>query len=83
MLRPENSKRRVDNLGRITLPKSLRARFYLNEGDEMELFTMDYEGRPYVCLTPAVGVDPKYLAAKEVLEELGAELPFELQEKLK
>lgn len=80
MLRPENSNRRIDNLGRITLPKGLRDRFDLLEGVDMELYTMEMDGKIYICLTKAedAGVARKRIAA-EVLRELGFEVPAELE----
>ena len=34
---PENTSRKIDSLGRITLPKGLRDRLFLVEGTELEL----------------------------------------------
>lgn len=81
-LRPENARRRLDSLGRITLPKGLRDRMFMKENDELEFFTFDYEGKMYVALGVADGIDPKYLAAKAILDELGADIPKELEEKI-
>ena len=50
-LLPENANKRIDNLGRITLPKGLRSRLYLETGTEMELYTMIVAGKHYICLT--------------------------------
>lgn len=80
MMKPENTTRKIDTLGRITLPKGLRDRMFLNTDDEVELFTMEQDGREYICLTKANGVDPKYLLAKAVLEEMGFNPPDELIE---
>lgn len=81
-LLPENANKRIDGLGRITLPKGLRSRLCLDTNTEMELYTMAHEGRLYICMTPANTVDPKYYVAKEVLDELGADIPKELLEKI-
>ena len=53
ILQPENANKRIDNLGRITLPKGLRSRLYLETGTEMELYTMVVAGKHYICLTKA------------------------------
>jgi bifunctional DNA-binding transcriptional regulator/antitoxin component of YhaV-PrlF toxin-antitoxin module len=80
MLKPENTTRKIDGLGRITLPKGLRDRMCLSTEDEVELFTMEKDGRDYICLTKVTSVDPKYLLARAVLEELGFNCPDELIE---
>ena len=61
----------------------LRDRMYLSENDELELFTFDLDGKMYIALGVAEGVEPKYLAARAVLEELGITLPEKLKEKIK
>ncbi|MFB6364274.1 AbrB/MazE/SpoVT family DNA-binding domain-containing protein [Paenibacillus elgii] len=35
--------RRVDNLGRVVLPKELRETFHINEGDALEIFVTSSE----------------------------------------
>lgn len=79
MIKPENTSRKLDTLGRITLPKSLRDRMSLKTDDEVEFFTMEQNGREYICLAKSNGIDPKFLAAKAVLEELGSRVPVELE----
>ncbi|MEI7025955.1 AbrB/MazE/SpoVT family DNA-binding domain-containing protein [Paenibacillus sp. y28] len=37
-MRPAGVVRKVDQLGRIVLPKSLRKRYKMNEGDPVEIF---------------------------------------------
>lgn len=37
----ENITRRVDSLGRIVLPKSLRLRAGIADNDELEVYTME------------------------------------------
>ena len=38
-MKAENTIRRLDNLGRITIPKSLRTRLQIPDGAELEFFT--------------------------------------------
>ena len=47
----ENITRKLDSLGRITLPKGLRARLGVVDGAELEIFTHRFEGKDYICLT--------------------------------
>ena len=80
MIRPENTTRKIDSLGRVTLPKGLRDRMFIEDTDELEIYTMEAEGKEFICLTKINGVDPKFLAARQVLLELGADIPIELEE---
>lgn len=78
----ENAFRKIDSLGRVSIPKSLRARLEIKEGEEVEFFTMTEDGKQYICLSTEKQVDPKYTNAVAVLEELGIEIPKELQDKI-
>ena len=51
---PENTTRRLDSLGRITLPKGLRDRMFLSDNAELELFTANIDGRQCICLAKPV-----------------------------
>ena len=81
-LTPENTSRKLDNLGRIVIPKGLRTRLGISEAEELQFYTMRKDGISYICLTNCHEEDPKYRAAASVLEELGIEIPPELLEKL-
>ena len=74
----ENITRRVDSLGRIVLPKSLRLRAGIADNDELEIYTMEQDGRYYICLTKVSYEDPRFEVARGVLRELGLEIPEEL-----
>lgn len=50
---PENSTYKVDASGRIIIPSHLRNRFGINQGDSVELFTMQINGEWYVCAKKA------------------------------
>ena len=73
----ENVIRKVDNLGRLVIPKAIRARYNIKENDAMEFVTFyDDDGNWYVGFTSVEEtVDPKYVKAAEVLTELGIEIP--------
>lgn len=82
-LRPENIVKTVDPLGRITLPKSLRDRMYMNsDNNQLEIFTMDVDGKMYICLTSPDTIDNRLYAAAAIFEELNVPLPKEFQEKI-
>lgn len=74
-MRSENITRRVDNLGRVVLPKNLRLRAGIADGDELEIFTEELNGRQFICLSKAGYEDPRYEIARGLLEELGIECP--------
>jgi AbrB family looped-hinge helix DNA binding protein len=78
----QNVMRKVDNLGRVVLPKGLRDQYGINDGDELDVFVLQDGNGEYICFkAKGVNVDPKYVAAVEVLQELGCKIPEELNEK--
>ena len=77
----ENTTRKVDSLGRISIPKSIRDRLEINPNDEME-FSVCYDGdRTYVCMNKKVNVEKAEILATE-LEGLGIEIPDALKKLL-
>ena len=70
--------KKVDATGRVTIPKAIRERMGIREGDELEIFTTNFEGRDFVCFGKAVE-NARYKMAAEVLAELGLEVPEELK----
>lgn len=83
-LQKENTSRKVDSLGRVSIPKSLRDRLFINTEDMVNFYLLeDDDGRRYVCFAADKEIiDPKYELAANVLEELGVDLPDELIEKI-
>ena len=73
----ENSTRKIDHLGRLSIPKGLRNRFEIEEGAEIEFFTMD----DYICLRK-MGKENRYARLAREMRELGLEVPEELLVKL-
>lgn len=82
-IRPENTTRKIDHLGRVTIPKSLRDRLRIETNDELELFMIETPGRTYIGLSPLLDedYDPRYAVAAKVLDELGFNVPEILAEK--
>lgn len=82
-LQSENTSRKVDSLGRVSIPKSLRDRLMIKTEDLVNFFLLeDDDGRQYVCFTNKAEINPKYQVAAEVLAELGMEVPDEILAKI-
>lgn len=82
-LQSENTSRKVDNLGRVSIPKSLRDRLMISTEDTVHFYLLeDDDGRQYACLTNKADVNPKFQIAAEVLAECGLEVPDEILAKL-
>lgn len=71
MLIPENTTRKLDALGRITLPKGLRDRMFMGDNEELELYTANIDGRQCVCLCKPVSEEDEIQQAIEYLSEKG------------
>ena len=79
----ENTTRKVDSLGRVSIPKSMRDRLDIQTNDEVEFYLLNADnGEQFVCLTNHEGGTNKYETAAQVLEELGIEIPEELEAKI-
>lgn len=66
-MKSENVTRKLDTLGRVTLPKGLRTRLGIPEGAEMEIFTHEMDGITYICLAD---VNAKNNSVQALLEEM-------------
>lgn len=77
----ENTTRKVDSLGRVSIPKGLRDRFKIETNDEVEFYTVeDDQGNIYVALTNHAPNKARYATTIEVLKELGFTVPKSLLE---
>lgn len=68
---PENASKKLDSLGRITLPKGLRDRMFLSDNAELEIYTANIDGRQCICLAPPVDTNAEIEAAIKLLEANG------------
>lgn len=75
MMIPENTSRKIDSLGRLVIPKGLRERFKLNAEDELEFFTYG----KFICFAKKEDENEKKELAKNLLAELGIEIPEDLK----
>ena len=78
----ESCTRKLDALGRLVIPKSLRERVGFKEGEEMYFYTCEDNGKKYICVTNREDENGDFAVAAKVLAELGLEVPEELKEKL-
>lgn len=76
--------RKIDNLGRITLPKHLRDEMYLHgDNAELEIFVAEIGGEKCICLKSTVKpVEEKLKAAARIFEICGVELTDEMKDKI-
>lgn len=65
--------RRIDDLGRIVIPKEIRRIMRVNEGSPMEIYVTE-EGILLKKYYPQTGLSDIISAAAEELEELSADL---------
>lgn len=79
----ENTTRKVDSLGRVSIPKGMRDRLEINTNDEVEFYLLNNDdGEQFVCLTNHKPGANKYENAAKVLSELGLDIPEELEKRL-
>lgn len=57
MVVPQYIDRRVDSLGRVTLPVGLRKRMQIEEGMDLEVYTFIEKGREYIALAKPLPKD--------------------------
>lgn len=83
ILTKENTTRKVDTLGRVSIPKGMRDRLGIKELEEVEFYLLEDDGgEQYVALTNHKGKRNKYADAVDVLVELGLDVPKELEKKI-
>ena len=73
----ENTVRKVDSLGRISIPKGMRDRFNINPNDEIEFSTCYNGDMTYICMNKKTDTSKAELLAAE-LDALGIDIPEKL-----
>ena len=79
MMRTTGIIRRIDELGRVVIPKEIRRRVNINEGDPLEIFI---EGNDTVCFRTH---NPSFSDVVDNLkDQVGTyyDFPYEIQEKI-
>ena len=77
----ENTSRKVDSLGRISIPKSIRDRFNIGANDEIEFSICHMDNQVYICMNKKNDATKAEILAAE-LDALGIEIPEKLMEML-
>ena len=79
----ENVSRKLDSLGRISIPKAIRQRLCIEDLSEVDFYTMeDDNGVQYIGMSSHQENNVRFKVAAEVLQELGLPIPKELEERL-
>lgn len=79
----ENVSRKIDSLGRVSVPKSLRDRLEIKEGDMIEFFLLEDEDTYYVSFRKYIDeTNDKYARIARLMEEVGLEIPEEISKHL-
>jgi AbrB family looped-hinge helix DNA binding protein len=77
----ENTIRKIDSLGRVSIPKGLRNRMMIEPNDELMFYTLRDNGKDYICCGKA-DERARYEILADLCEELGVKIPQEVVDKL-
>lgn len=78
----EDITRKMDELGRVVIPKAIRMRYNLEPGDEMNYYTIKIDDKYYIALANDNMRDKRFSQAAEVLAELGIDVPEALLDRI-
>lgn len=71
----QNVSRKVDSLGRVSIPKGIRDRLSIMPNDEVNFWILDQEGTKFVCFTNSTGTEEKCATAMRFLNSMDITLP--------
>lgn len=72
------AKRRIDGVGRITIPKNIRDDLHIIENDEFEISTKIIDGQLHICLFKENLGNNKIQEMIETMKAMGIPVPEEL-----
>lgn len=72
--------RRVDDLGRVVIPKEIRDHYHIKDGDPLEIF-IDLDG-PAICFKPYVPYSEPWRLLEDVTKVMQYQYPEYIDEVL-
>lgn len=70
-MNPTNKSRKLDNLGRLVIPATLRKDYGIQEGKDYQFYIHAENGKNYLCIEIGDAENTELMKAKKLLEEAG------------
>ena len=70
-MNPTNKSRKLDNLGRLVIPASLRKDYGIQEGKDYQFYIHAENGKNYLCIEIGDVENTDLMKAKKLHEEAG------------
>lgn len=67
---PENISKQMDSLGRLSIPKHMRARLNIKDGTRFDIFTTQVDGRLFICFGEPSGDESLPVEIAEAIQLL-------------